>query len=150
MYEPTRHYGRDIVCLQSSGYGKTRGIFELMKRVSKNLSYRYVLVDFWCSSPYRNVIYVCIRENELGRCGWPPGDTPVWDFLSCQKEVKTYKVWHEIGLNEGWYWIGFTQGEELAAAFLGALFEVAGTLLEESKDIVPSEFAKRWEHPTTF
>ena len=45
MYDATRHNGRVIVCLQSNGYGKTRGIFELMKRVSQKMTYRYVVVD---------------------------------------------------------------------------------------------------------
>ncbi|KZT07516.1 uncharacterized protein LAESUDRAFT_113991 [Laetiporus sulphureus 93-53] len=107
-YDTTKHHGRYIALLQSSGTGKSRLVSEL--------SHDYPTVS------------VCLRKENNPEDGWPPVDTPAYEFL---KEPRSTRY----------------MGEELAAAFLGALFEQVTVSIERSIGDRPSDLMASWDLP---
>ncbi|KAG6839356.1 hypothetical protein C0991_003372, partial [Blastosporella zonata] len=113
MYDQSKHYGKAISILQSSGMGKSRAVAELAKT-------RYLL----------SICFRDIKNPEYDpKKGWPPHDTHACRFF-CE-DAKSFKPKFK--------------GEELAAAFLGALMEVVGEQLSGDTPISPEDFSKIWK-----
>ncbi|KAJ7201059.1 hypothetical protein GGX14DRAFT_465594 [Mycena pura] len=83
-YNPESFYGRIIAWHGPSGAGKSKGVDALKDRFP--------------------VYSICFRSSDDPSDGWPPGDTPAYNFFANCKNGT---------------------GEERVAAFLGAFLEVA-------------------------
>ncbi|THG94313.1 hypothetical protein EW026_g7126, partial [Hermanssonia centrifuga] len=70
---------------------------------------------------------VCFRKGEDPSYGWPPCDTPAYRFFSTDRGSESIF------------------GEELAAAFLGALMDVMNTCLDKTHDIPVSRRMSAWD-----
>ncbi|KIM44785.1 hypothetical protein M413DRAFT_362557 [Hebeloma cylindrosporum] len=68
---------------------------------------------------------ICFRRNNLPSSGWPPNDEPAYQFLL---EARTGDAQYK--------------GEEIAAAFLGALAHVVGSKIKARLDLDP--LTKDW------
>ncbi|TFY70672.1 hypothetical protein EVG20_g2333 [Dentipellis fragilis] len=93
-YREKSHYGRMIAIIQSSGSGKSRLVHEL------SLNYPVMNVNF--------------RKGTDDTSGWPPGDRMALEFFKKQSDLsKAATIATKM-----------IKGEEIAAAFLGALMGV--------------------------
>ncbi|KAL0954555.1 hypothetical protein HGRIS_003519 [Hohenbuehelia grisea] len=142
MYDPALHFGKVVAITAASCAGKT-------------FTACYV-------SNYEVSIYICFRamyqvdQPVTPDQGWPPQDTPACRFFYAHKDA----MWKVRPLSSVCGKITNTifhqQGEELAAAFLGALFTVMAEKLEGCEEL--SQFNAHWvidkaadlEHSTRF
>lgn len=85
-------------------------------------------------------ISVCFRKSTEPNAGWPPGDQPAYNFF------KNYRK-RQIRLPGSIFHTQFVpQGEELAAAFIGALMGVIARKLERrtAEGTSPKVWMKDW------
>ncbi|THH11518.1 hypothetical protein EW146_g8010 [Bondarzewia mesenterica] len=114
MYDLRKHYGRIIPIVQSSGTGKSRLVEELGYHIPS--------------------LSVCFRRGTSPAQGWPPSDSPAYDFL---KDTENFIVnGKKLGDEDMMF-----RGEEIAAAFLGAWTQIINDNIEAQ---VPGESPKEW------
>ncbi|EDR07710.1 uncharacterized protein LACBIDRAFT_294481 [Laccaria bicolor S238N-H82] len=139
MYNRDIHYGKTIVVLQSSGTGKSRTLAEMASS------------SFVVAHPYQNPqenwgISICFRGlgskgTPVALDGYPLGDRSAFGCLDrLPKDVM-------MKLKFGCQGADAQQSEEIAAAFMGALFGVVHDTIMDAKrssDKHKEAFDKSW------